>query len=447
MTVPLIDEQNEDATAFAIQRAFAHVGADHARLLAGSESITNGERHEEHLRRLGPLSSIHETPESLRNKIDEAGLVGRGGGEFPLARKLTMAAQSPGIPLVVINASEGEPASRKDETLILLRPHLVLDGAEVVASAVGSREVVVYLHRGRRDLREAIERAIVERERHDVTQHIRIVEAPDRYVAGEASAVVAYLDHGQALPRRSAIPVAASGVHGRPTIVSNTETYAHVALLSRFGAEWFRAVGSRETTGSTLLTLAGAVAEPGRVVELLAPSRLGSILSTAGGIDRAPRAILLGGYAGTWIDGEVAWDAVVDRHALRRVGVPLGCGLIAVLDHGDCGLAETARLLGWLADQSAGQCGPCVTGLPVIAHLASEIAAGQARRRDLKRLREIAVAVRGRGACGHPTGAVELLESALDTFADEVREHLRGRRCLASGRGLPLPGEPTGGRR
>jgi NADH:ubiquinone oxidoreductase subunit F (NADH-binding) len=158
-----------------------------------------------------------------------------------------------------------------------------------------------------------------------------------------------------------------------------------------------------------------------------------------GGLDAVPRAVLLGGYGGTWITGEAAWHTPLERHHLGALGLSLGCGLVAVLDDDACGLVETARLLRWLAGQSSGQCGPCVFGLPSLAELMDDIAAGKSRRADLRRLREHAASVRGRGACGHPTGAVNLVESALETFTPELAMHLRGAVCEPSAGPSPFP--------
>ena len=426
-----------------VKKSVAFLGSVNGRLLAGPVSEFRAETFDQHETRLGPLGVDHSSPHQLRSLIGAAGLVGRGGGEFPLVTKLDAATNAGATPLVIVNASEGEPASRKDATLLQLRPHLVLDGAEVVARSVGSSDVTIYMHGGRPELSRCIGQAIRERDvSGDGAVTFRIVEGPGRYVSGEASAVVSFLERGVALPRRKSVPLAVAGIAGQPTIVSNTETYAHAALIARFGSKWFREAGSVDTPGSTLLTIVGSIPTPGVVIEILHPVTLGSILTRVSEGGRRPRAVLLGGYAGVWLDGAVATGALVDRHWLRHVGAPLGCGVVGTLGDGLCGLAETARILDWLAEESSGQCGPCVMGLPAMAELMFELADGRASARDVVALRRLAIDVRGRGACGHPTGAANLLESALDVFSSEIREHLRGRSCVALGIGLPLPHEP-----
>ena len=421
--------------------SFGVAGSRSTRLLAGPPRSAGAESLASHEQRLGALALERVDPGQLRETIRRSGLQGRGGGEFPVGDKIDLAARSIGAPIVVVNASEGEPASRKDRTLLELRPHLVLDGAEVAATATGACEIVVYLHRERTRSCSAVEVALGERRRRSASATFRVIDAPAGYISGETSAVVSYLEGAGALPSRRPVPVAAEGVAGRPTVVHNVETLAHLGLIARLGAPWFRGSGTTQSPGSTLLTLSGAVSVPGAVIEVLRPVLVGEILSTIGGLDEVPRAVLLGGYAGTWIDGETAWRTPIDRHALRQAGAPLGCGLLAVLGKDRCGLAETARLAAWLATQSSGQCGPCVVGLPQLAQRARQIANGEASRTDVRRFLALAASVRGRGACGHPTGVVDLLESAIATFGDELTSHRRAGGCgTPAGPGsFPLP--------
>ncbi len=422
---------DERAASLSTMRRVVRVGDMGARLLAGPPASRGRETLIEHVARLGDVAPGLSSADDLRAAIRESGLLGRGGAGFPTATKFDVAAASPGAAIVVVNASEGEPASRKDRTLLELRPHLVLDGAEAAASAVVASDVIIYTHRSHRKANVALHAALAER--GTLRVRVRVVDAPETYIAGETSAVVSYLDGRGAVPRRGIVPAARTGVAGRPTVVNNVETLAHLALIVRYGASWFREVGSGQAPGSTLLTLSGSVGQPGLVVEVVGPATLGEILVAYGGWTRPPRAVLMGGYEGTWISGEEAWHVPVDRHRLSKLSTPLGCGLVAVLDSHVCGLSQTARLVTWLAGQSAGQCGPCVYGLPTLRDELNEIVAGRSRRGDLRRLHEMVGSLRGRGACGHPTGVVNMLESAFDAFSDDLRRHVRGEVCDDSG--------------
>jgi NADH:ubiquinone oxidoreductase subunit F (NADH-binding) len=435
------DESVDGRTAMSLVGQPGQAGT---RLLAGPTRDCGAESLAAHYARLGGLPASLEIDE-----LTASGLTGRGGGNFPLARKMQLAASRAGTPLVVVNASESEPASRKDVTLLELRPHLVLDGAVLAARTLGTTQVVVYLHAARTRSTNSLMVAVAERREAgwDGAVTLTVVDAPQAYLSGESSALVSVLEGRGPVPSLRPAPVAASGVGGRPTLVSNTETYAHVGLIARFGATWFRTGGPGHSPGSTLVTMAGGVAQPGLVAEAVGEPLLRDVLTGPGGLTEPPRAVLLGGYAGSWLNGETAWSLPLDRGWLAAAGTSLGCGLVAVLDRSACGLAETVRLLDYLAGESAGQCGPCVLGLPELTERFGALVDGHRSGRQLRRITELAVSIRGRGACAHPDGAVQLAETALEVFGAEVRSHRRrgscpGRRCRATS-GLPLPSGPS----
>ncbi len=397
-------------------------------LLSGPPATDAPEELVSHLARFG-LPPVGDAVRASLSWLRQSGLQGRGGGGFPLASKLDTARLAPGEPLVVVNASESEPASRKDWTLCCHRPHLVLDGAAIAAAIVGSAEAVVHLHRGTMGAARPMARAIAERRAAGLADpRWRVSLGPDRYVAGESSAVASLLQGGEARPLFSPVPMALRGPSGRPTVVSNAETMAHVGLLVRTGVAAWQSGGAPSSPGPHLLTLVGAVPDPGKVVELVGPATIGEILA-ASGHGQSPAAVLVGGYAGTWIDGDVAWQTPFDRTALGCLGAEPGCGLLGVLPHGSCGLTETARLVEYLAAETAGQCGPCVNGLPLLAKAFSELAAGSLRHRGLRRLAALGDAIDASGACRHPDGVVRLVRSALEVFEDDVARHLAGRSC------------------
>ncbi len=398
-----------------------------ARLLAGPAATDGPEPLDAHVGRLGALP-LWQGDGALRAMLRESGLQGRGGGGFPMARKVETAWLAPGEPLVVVNASESEPASRKDRVLCTYRPHLVLDGAAAAAAMVGSSEVVVHLHRSSAGVRIAVGRAMAERRDTGEAVEWRMSLGPDRYVAGESTAIASLLDGGEARPAFSATKLAERGPSGRPTLLNNAETMAHLGLLVRWGAIPWAAGGPPSTPGSQLLTLTGAVPRPGDVVEVIGRATVGEVLARSGEA-APPAAVLVGGYAGTWIAGDVAWQTPFERNALECVGAVPGCGLVGVLPHGACGLVETARLVGYLADENAGQCGPCVTGLPAVAELLGDLARGSLRRSGLRRLVALCGTVSRGGACGHPDAVVHLVRSALEVFEDDVVRHLAGRAC------------------
>lgn len=409
--------------------ALARVGNPDGLLLSGPAASQGPESLESYAARLGTPPIM--TGEEILSQIRVSGLQGRGGGSFPLWRKLEAALESPGHPLLVINCSESEPASRKDWTICSYRPHTVLEGAAAIARVLGSSEVVIHLHGESAEPRVALRRALQERGSPAGDPVWRFSYGSGGYVSGEASAVAQYLHNGVALPLFSSAPLARRGPSGHPTVVSNAETAAHVASILRSGADRWREAGTETCPGPQLLTLSGAVADPGSVVELVGSGTIGTILREAG-VEEPPLAVLVGGYAGSWIPGDAAWHAPMEPASLRSFGASRGCGLIGVLPHGACGIAETARIVEYLAGESAGQCGPCVHGLPVLAEGMHALARGKGGQRALRRIRRTAEALPGSGACSHPDGVVRLVVSALDVFADDVARHRARSACRTS---------------
>ncbi|MDO8106963.1 NADH-ubiquinone oxidoreductase-F iron-sulfur binding region domain-containing protein [Isoptericola sp. b441] len=369
-----------------------------------------------HLARHGQLPDVSGS--ALLDAVEAAGLSGRGGAGFPTARKWRAVASGAGPAVVVGNAAEGEPASSKDHVLLTTNPHLVLDGVQVAARAVGATRVVLYAEPDAETwavLGEAL------RERED--DRVELIAARHAFIAGEESAVVDAVSGGPGLPRAKPPRVFERGVDGRPTLVQNVETLAHAALVAHYGPGWFRALGTDDEPGTMLLTLHGGRGRTVAEAEIGTP--LVDLVDLAGA-----QAVLIGGYHGTWVPADAARSARLSRASLGAVGATPGAGVVVPLPRGSCGVVETARVLVYLAAQSAGQCGPCLNGLPRIALVAEALAEGRATPRDLADLRRWAGLVQRRGACAHPDGTVRLLTSALEVFEPEVQRHLAGR-CSA----------------
>lgn len=359
--------------------------------------------------------------------IERSGLRGRGGAAFPTATKMRTVAAESRRPVVLVNASEGEPASAKDKLLLSQAPHLVLDGALMAAAAVGADEVVIGIETTSRTARSSVESAIAERSAEPHVP-VRIVGVPPRYVAGEETALVHLVNGGPAKPTHTPPRPFEKGVNGRPTLVNNCETVAHIAQIARFGGDWFRELGLPDEPGTVLLTLGGGVGRPG-VTEVAIGTRLTDVLAAAGGTPGGVGAVLIGGYYGSWISAHDAESVHLSNADLRPRGAALGCGAVVVLPTGACGVRETARVLAWMAGESAGQCGPCVYGLESLAAGTAELAAGRAPKDAIAWLEHWSGQIEGRGACRFPDGAVRLLRSAVRVFADDIERHLRGSDC------------------
>lgn len=432
------------------------------RLLAGYYETGRAADLGDHLRRHGPPPmSGAAAGGRLIQMIERAGLTGRGGGAFPTARKLRSVAGATGAgaaagggraarrqPVVVVNAGESEPASGKDRLLLAVAPHLVLDGADLAAEAVGAASIVVCTHAGspRRDA----ERAVAARAHARLgTVPTRVTTLPGRYVASEETSLVNWINTGRALPMFTPPRPFERGVDGRPTMVGNAETFAHIALIARHGPAWFRSCGAPDAPGTALFTVTGAVRLPG-IVEAPLGTPLADLLRLAGDAAEPLQALLVGGYGGAWLPiSQLATPAT--PAALSAAGSALGPGIVIALSARACGIAETARILAWLADQTAGQCGPCRFGLPAIAADFALLAAGAATahgvadpagRETYRRLDRRLAVIPGRGACRHPDGAVRLAASALRVFHVHLSAHARPGGCVFARRAgvINVPG-------
>jgi NADH:ubiquinone oxidoreductase subunit F (NADH-binding) len=409
----------------------------------------------EHVGRYGPVP-FHVSGE-LAAEADRAGLAGRGGAGFPAGRKMravtaAAAARRPGRlspargSVVVANGVESELASGKDGVLLGRSPHLVLDGIALAAAAVGAGRAYLCLPSGQPGLAGQLRAAVTERERAGLNRvPIQVAEIPGGYLASQETALISFLNGGPQLPAFVPPRPAEKGAHGRPTLVQNVETLAHLALIARYGAAWFRGLGAPQSPGSALVTISGAVRRP-CVLEIELGSRLGDLLERAGGPAGPPQAILAGGYFGGWLPYPAALDVRVTDADLRAAGAALGPGIFIVLPESACGLAETARTVCYLASQSAGQCGPCRHGLPALAAAFEHIAFARPDRETTGWARQLLTLVAGRGACHLPDGTAAFAASALRVFRDDLDRHAGSGPCPQAARSAVLPLPARGGR-
>jgi NADH:ubiquinone oxidoreductase subunit F (NADH-binding) len=368
----------------------------------------------------------------LIRDIEAAGLTGRGGAAFPVHRKLQAVLDASGnrrrTPAVIANGAESEPASDKDATLLWLSPHLVLDGLQLAAEAVGADTAILYTHVNREhDVGSRLKEALQARQAAGVDRvPVQLAQAPARFLSGQETALVNHLSGGPAIPTFMPPRITERGLRGGPTLVQNVETLAHLALIARKGPNWFRSVGTDAEPGSMLATIRRADGRP-RISEI----PLGIPLKDLTGELSPDSAVLIGGYHGTWLTGSEARTLTLDNRSLARAHARVGAGIVITLPPGRCGLVETASVVRYLALESAGQCGPCLNGLPRIAAALAEIARGRARPQAVADVERWSGLVTGRGACHHPDGTTRFVRSALRTFAAEVDRHQRGR-CSAT---------------
>ncbi len=362
---------------------------------------------------LGPLPKLDER--GLVELAEACGLTGRGGAGFPAAVKIHAVASGRRRPVVVANGMEGEPLSHKDAVLLTRSPELVLDGLMLVGHALRAHRMILAVGP---EVDAAPALAAARGRRGIEVQHLE-----GGFIAGQETALLNQLEGRSAVPRDPLTRVTERGLDGRPTLVSNAETLAHLALAARRGAGAFRATGTPEDPGTSLFTISGAVARPG-VVEAERGTPLADVLGPAGPTPDLA-AVLVGGYHGAWVPAS-AVGTPLTRSALAPYNATVGAGVLHVLDTHTCPLKVAAGIATYLAGESAAQCGPCINGLPRLADSLDKLAKGVRDPRlpaEIERLRTL---VTGRGACAHPDGTARMIGSTLSTFDDHVAAHLAG---------------------
>ncbi|MFF0521161.1 NADH-ubiquinone oxidoreductase-F iron-sulfur binding region domain-containing protein [Actinomadura nitritigenes] len=424
------------STASATGRAFRLTTIGPPRLLAGLDRTSRLDAAAHRL--------VHPVPRGLPLRelaalAESVDLRGRGGAAFPFARKLAAvhrsARRTGRDPVVLVNATEGEPASSKDKALLAHVPHLVLNGAVLAVKALGARELVIGVTDDGLAAR-SLRLAVAETRLRD---RARVVRLPERFVTGEGGALVRGVNGETPIPPGQKVRAADSGVDRLPTLLSNAETFAQLAVLAELGADGYRAAGTPREPGTVLLTV--TLPDGGHmVVETPAGVPLADVLRHCG--TDAGQGVIVGGYHGACLTPAQAARVTVSREAMAAAGGALGAGIVVPLPRDTCPLGEIARVAGYMGAESAGQCGPCRLGLPAIARSVAALAAGTAGDEAVAAVRRGSATVRGRGACKHPDGTTRFLLSALRAFDDDVAAHLdRGGCGRPTRRFLPVHGE------
>ena len=360
-------------------------------------------------------------------ELTDAGLSGRGGAAFPAGRKWDAVAKAAGRARhVVCNADESEPGTFKDRVLMEDDPFAVVEAMTLAGFAVGAERGWIYLRAEYPYAAERLQRAIDEARRRgllggDVLGRgfrfdIEVRRGAGAYICGEETALLNSLEGFRGEPRsKPPFPVEV-GLFGEPTLIHNVETLVNVPWIVREGAAAFRSVGTKDSPGTRLFCLSGAVRHPG-VYELPFGVTLGALIERAGGLreGRSLRAVLLGGAAGAFVASE-SLDLPLTLEDTRRAGVTLGSGVVFVLDDATPMGPVLQRIAAFFRDESCGQCVPCRVGTVRQEELVARLVEGRAHgseAQELALLQELGRAMRDASICGLGQTATGAIESAL----------------------------------
>ncbi|HLA85432.1 MAG TPA: NAD(P)H-dependent oxidoreductase subunit E [Thermoguttaceae bacterium] len=390
------------------------------------------------------------TPDAVIDEISRSGLRGRGGAGFPTGLKWQRVHEAPGeLKYLICNGDEGDPGAFMDRMILESFPYRVIEGMAIAARAVGAREGFFYIRAeyplAVQRIREAIAqceaRGILGRSADENTSkkfslHLSIKEGAGAFVCGEETALLASLEGRRGMPRLRPPFPATSGLHGKPTLVNNVETFALVPWILRHGADAFAALGTAKSKGTKVFALAGKIRRGG-LIEVPMGVTLRRIVDEIGGgvaDGRQFKAVQVGGPSGGCVPAALA-DTPVDYEALVGVGAIMGSGGLVVLDDRDCMVDIARYFLQFTQDQSCGRCTFCRVGTRRMLDILDRLCTGHGRPTDLDTLETLAHTVRDASLCALGGTAPNPVLSTLKHFRDEYEAHLAGRcpagRCKA----------------
>ena len=379
--------------------------------------------------------------QDVRLAISDAELLGRGGAAFPTGMKLASVAENAPFPrYIVCTADEMEPGTFKDRVLIHADPHLIIEGMVLAGYAVLAEHGIIFIRPEYENAARILEREIaVARKAGFLGPHILdsgysleivVHRSGGRYICGEVTAQLNALMGKRPNPQQPPPYATEKGLWGLPTVASNVESLACIPHILRHGQQWFKDLAlTKSGAGTKIFAVSGHVRRPG-CYELPMGVRLSEIIEAyAGGMPEGSKfkACLPGGASTCFLTRE-HYDIAMDFQSLRDVGSRLGTGAIMVFDQSTCLVGITLNLIEFFARESCGWCTPCREGLPVIREILLRIENGRGEDGDIERLERMCKHL-WKAYCAFAPGAASPVQSLLKHFGDEVREHIRQKRC------------------
>jgi len=329
----------------------------------------------------GGLALLRELPplERIVDELKASGLTGYGGAGFPAGVKWEAVAGEPGPRFVVVNADEGEPGTIKDRYVMELRPHLMLEPVVLAMRLLDAPEGYIYLREEYATARSRLQDAIDEFRAAGLLDGLRLelVVGAGAYIAGEETAMLESMEGRRAMPRLKPPFPSQVGYLGRPTLIQNVETLAHIPAILRNGGEWWAALGTREAKGTRLWSVTGAVVAPGCYEAPNGITTRELVEGHAGGFSDEVGCVVPGGAA-SGILPPAALDAPLTRDGLREWGAGPGSAAVQVFPASYSPLRLLAETMRFFAEESCQKCTPCRIGNRALHHLAEELEHGRA---------------------------------------------------------------------
>ena len=381
------------------------------------------------------------TPDDVIDKVTTAKLRGRGGAGFSTGMKWKFARQAEVRPKYIIcNADEGDPGAFMDRAVLEGDPHAVLEGMLIGAYAIGAEYGYIYV---REEYPIAVEHLKIAIEQmkdlgflgenilgtgfnFDVYHKM----GAGAFVCGEETALMASIEGKRGMPRARPPFPAQAGLDGKPTNINNVETWANVPLIIKNGVEWYSQVGTEQTKGTKIFSLAGKVNNTGLVEVPMGVPIKEVVFDIGGGIPKGRKfkAVQMGGPSGGCVP-EQYLNLPVDYDTLQRIGAIMGSGGMVVMDENNC-MVEIARFfLSFTQSESCGKCAPCRLGTTQLLEILTRITQGRGKIEDIQTIKELGETIMKSSLCGLGQTAPKPALSTITYFLKEYEDHILEHRC------------------
>ncbi len=381
--------------------------------------------------------------EEVIEEIDKSGLRGRGGGGFPAGRKWKqVASQKEKVRYVVCNGDEGDPGAFMDGSVMEGDPYKLIEGMMIAAYAVSAENGYIYVRAEYPMSVSRLKLAIKTLEERgllgdnimgtDFSFHMHINRGAGAFVCGEGSALTASIEGNRGFPRVKPPRTVEHGLFDKPTVLNNVETYANVPKIIEMGADWFRAIGTDNSSGCKTFSLTGAIENTGLIEVPMGTTLREVIFDIGGGMKNGAefKAVQIGGPSGACLTKEHL-DMPLDFDTLKKVGAMVGSGGLVVMDESTC-MVEVARFfMNFTQNESCGKCVPCREGTKRMLEILERIVAGEGRDGDIELLLELAETISATALCGLGKSAPNPVVSTIKNFREEYEAHIYEKRCPA----------------
>ncbi len=381
--------------------------------------------------------ALQHSPDDIIQLVKQSGLRGRGGAGFPTGVKWGfMPKGTDVVRYLAVNTDEGEPGTFKDRAIVERDPHQILEGVIIAAYAVQAPRAFVYIRgefflgvkRWIKAISDAYEYGLLGQNilNSGFNLDVSVHRGAGAYICGEETAMLESLEGKRGQPRLKPPYPAQVGLWGQPTLVQNVETLANVPHIVTHGAEWYRSMGTTQSTGPKIFCVSGHVNRPG-VYELPLGTTLRTIIEDhAGGVrhGHAIKAVIPGG-ASTNVVLPPKLDVPMAFETLEAIGTQLGTGGIVVMDETTDIVEVARRTVSFFVHESCSSCVPCRIGGYRLLETLTQFARGNATVQDMTNLEVLATRVCGITFCPMGTGMAAPIGAMLHHFRNEFEARVR----------------------